>query len=283
MGLWADMLALLPAAIPLLPRDVVAYDWYYYPFGRHPRVELRNFAEVDLAPLLQKRGIEYWGCPMNGAFRHEPVPAFSDRLANILSWWKRCHRVGAAGFLITSWEANRLAIEITTAVDAAAACLWLDPAVDDPREMLARGFARVFGPKKAVRIAPSADASPKSRGSGAPRRSEDKLSHLTEARRWAQAALAGDKSAFAGYHRWQINDRWDVCAGREDVATYEDEARELARLLRSLSNGQSAFCRVSPLALRASLAFRLYLARRDVFVRRNAQAVFSYGGCSLTL
>ena len=145
LGLWADMLALLPAATPLLPRGVIAYDWYYYPFARHPRVELRNFAEVDLATPLQARGIEYWGCPMNGAFRYEPLPVFGERLANILSWWKRCRRVGAGGFLVTSWEANRLAIELTMAVDAAAACLWLDPEIKEPQEMLARGFARVFG------------------------------------------------------------------------------------------------------------------------------------------
>ena len=94
MGMWADMLALLPAAIPLLPRDLIAYDWYYYPFARLPRVELHNFAEIDLAAPLQARGIEYWGCAMNGAFRYEPMPVFGDRLANILSWWKRCRRVG---------------------------------------------------------------------------------------------------------------------------------------------------------------------------------------------
>ena len=103
LGLWADMLALLPAAIPQLPRDVIAYDWYYYPFARHPRVELHNFAEVDLATPLQARGIEYWGCPMNGAFRYEPLPIFGERLENIRSWWRRCRRVGAGGFLVTSW------------------------------------------------------------------------------------------------------------------------------------------------------------------------------------
>ena len=73
---------------------------------------------------------------MNGAFRYEPLPVFGERLENILSWWRRCRRVGAGGFLITSWEANRLALELTTAVDAAAACLWLNPGVEDPREML---------------------------------------------------------------------------------------------------------------------------------------------------
>jgi hypothetical protein len=103
MGLWADMLALLPAAIPRLPRDVIAYDWYYYPFARHPRVEIHNFAEIDLATPLRAQGIEYWGCPMAGAFRYEPLPVFGERMANIESWWRRCRRVGAGGFLITSW------------------------------------------------------------------------------------------------------------------------------------------------------------------------------------
>jgi hypothetical protein len=344
LGLWADMLALLPAAIPLLPRGVIAYDWYYYPFARHPRIELRNFAEVDLATPLQAHGIEYWGCPMNGAFRYEPLPVFGERLANILSWWKRCRRVGAAGFLVTSWEANRLAIELTTAIDAAAACLWLDPGVEDPREMLARGFARVFGSTKVGRVSEVAQPLRCSALPDAARRRGDKPPHPSEIRRWARAALACDEHAFAGYHRWQINDRWDVCAGREGLAHYEREARALERLCRSLlarstgssvrqtqddpereSNGSGPrACRgagdarvgqvfapgegvmvraqacpfdklrapsrsrgcarrrgrdkiaplPSPPALAASMAFRLYLARRDVFVRRATQAVF---------
>ena len=233
LGLWADMLALLPAAIPDLPRDVIAYDWYYYPFSRHPRVELRNFAEVDLATPLRARGIEYWGCPMNGAFRHEPLPVFGERLANIVDWWRRCRRVGAAGLLVTSWEANRLALELTTVVDAEAACLWLNPGIEDPREMLARGFARVFG--------------------------------RTGARRSARVALASDDHAFVGYPRWQINERWDVCAGQGGPVSFEEELRAVERAGRRLSG---------PPALAASVAFRLYLARRDVFVRRAAQAVF---------
>ena len=226
MGMWADMLALLPAAIPLLPRDVIAYDWYYYPFARQPRVELRNFAEVDLAAPLRARGIEYWGCPMNGAFRYEPLPVFGERLANLLSWWTRCRRVGAGGFLVTSWEANRLAIELTMAVDAAAASLWLDPQVDDPGEMLAKGFARVFGgthtglrsPSAGRRVVPASDGG---------------------WRRLARAALAGDKYAFAGYHRWQINDRWDACLGRDGVAPCENELNAVQGICRSLLKGDS--------------------------------------------
>ncbi len=126
LGMWADMLALLPEAIPLLPPGIIAYDWYYYPFGLAARLEIRNFADYDLAPALRARGIEYWGCPMNGAFRHEPLPIFRERLANIVSWWRRCRQTGAAGLLVTSWEGNRLAAEIPMTVDAAAAGLWLD-------------------------------------------------------------------------------------------------------------------------------------------------------------
>ncbi len=232
LGLWADMLALLPAAIPRLPRDVIAYDWYYYPFARRPRVELHNFAEINLATPLQARGIEYWGCPMNGAFRYEPMPIFGERLENIRSWWRRCRRVGAGGFLVTSWEANRLALELTTVIDAAAASLWLDPGIDDPPAMLRRGFERVFGPR---------------RGAAA-----------------ARAALTADTHPYSGYHRWQINDRWNVCAGREGVPPYQREETLFAGL------GRQAL----PMPLAASIAFRRYLAQRDVFVRRNAQAVF---------
>ena len=58
MGMWADMLCFLPEAIPLLPRDLIVYDWFYFPFRRLPRVELYNFHEYDLATPLQAHGIE---------------------------------------------------------------------------------------------------------------------------------------------------------------------------------------------------------------------------------
>jgi hypothetical protein len=232
MGLWADMLYFTPEAIPLLPRGLTAYDWYYYPFARKPRVEFFNFAERDLQPVLKTQGIAYYGCPMNGAFRHEPLPVFGDRLANIRSWWERCARVQAEGFLITSWEPQRLALETTTLVDAAAAGLWLEPAADDATALLARGLERTF-PGKTSRVL-------------------------------ARTLLAADEHAFAGYARWQINDRWDVFAGNENLASYERERSFFARLGRSKL----------PAPLAASVAFRSYLAERDVFVRSAARAVF---------
>ncbi len=234
LGLWADMLYFVPAAIPLLPRGITAYDWYYYPFAKKPRVEFFNFAERDLQPALRRQGIKYYGCPMNGAFRYEPLPVYGDRFGNIRSWWERCQAVKANGLLITSWEAYRLALETTTVVDAGAANLWLEPDHDDATAMLARGLERTFGSRPAGRQ--------------------------------ARALLAADEHAFAGYARWQINDRWDVFAGNESLKPYEAEVRFFERLQDSPYQWPEPFS--------ASLAFRLYLARRDVFVRTAARAVF---------
>jgi hypothetical protein len=278
MGMWADMLCLVPEAIPLLPRDLVAYDWFYYPFRRRPRVELYNFADYDLATPLRARGIEYWGCPMNGAFRHEPLPAFGDRLANLRSWWNRGRRTGAAGFLVTSWEPSRLAMALTTVVDAAAACLWLDPEIDDPAAMLARGLERTFG--RPVRPA-------------------------------ARILLAADRFPFSGYARWRIETRWDTCVSSGPLHPWRSEARILARLAARAAPGRpgpnfpsptgsrSGIGRRShaatagrtggnlpggaappgdaafPEPVRASLAFRRTLAERDLFVRQAAQAVLA--------
>ena len=236
LGLWADMLYFIPEAIPLLPRGITAYDWYYYPFGRKPRVEFFNFAERDLHPALKKQGIHYYGCPMNGAFRHEPLPVFGDRLANICSWWQRGQAVKAEGMLITSWEPYRLALETTTVVDAAAANLWLEPDGDDATMMLARGLERALG--------------------------------SDNARLQARALLAADAHAFSGYARWQINDRWDIFAGNESLKPYVKDLKFYERLQGGSYDWPAAFS--------ASLAFRLYLAQRDLFVRQAARDVFRW-------
>lgn len=236
MGLWADMLALLPEAIPQLPRGLAAYDWYYYPFPRLPRMELHNFAEYDLAPALARAGIDYWGCPMNGAFRFEPLPIFADRLDNIRSWWKRVQATNARGMLITSWESYRLAQELCAVVDASAASLWLDR--DDPDNVacLSRGFRRAFA-------CPS-----------------DVADHA------ARACLQADHAPFAGYARWERNERWDTVAPREGTQRSEHEALLLRRLARKKDH---------PAPLVSSLGFRAYLAERDWFVRRAVRGVLT--------
>ncbi len=200
MGLWADMLALIPDAIPQLPRGLIAYDWYYYPFPRHPRMELHNYADYDLAPAFAKQGIEYWGCPMNGGFRHEPLPVFGERLATAQSWWRRCRQTHAGGFLMTGWEPQRLAFEMPMVVDAATACLWLNPEIDDHAGMLAKGFERIFG--------------------------------KAGSREAARAALACDEHAFAGYAKWETHDRWDNLAGPEGPARSARSAKFFTRLAK---------------------------------------------------
>ena len=234
MGMWADMLYFLPGAIPLLPADLIAYEWYYYGFPRRPRVELFNFAESRVGEQLRARGITVWGCPMNGSARYEPLPHFTDRMANILSWWRHGGRLGIEGLLVTSWEPFRLAMEMTTVVDAAAATLWLNPGVTDPKEMMTRGFARVFG--------------------------------RSSARKAAGVALASDRYPFGGYPRWQVNERWDTVSRREPLAPFLAEEKFCTRVAVPGTP-------VLPAPLRASLEFRRYLAQRDVFVRRAARGL----------
>ncbi|TAG32004.1 MAG: glycoside hydrolase family 20, partial [Verrucomicrobia bacterium] len=222
---------------------LAAYDWYYHPFGRHPRMELRTFAEYDLAPALRAAGIAYWACPMNGAFRHEAAPMWTDRLQNLAAWWARAHRTAAAGYLVTSWEPYRLALPTPTLMDAAAAALWSQPdSLTDPASLLAAGLRR-HCPRLA---APSA-------------------------RSLARRLLATDALAFVGNSRWEINLGWASVAGRRDTALpHARAARQLNRLA-----ADALFTRISDLgALRATVQFQAYLAQREVFVRTAAALTF---------
>lgn len=231
MGMWGDMLYFLPAAVPLLPKDVTIYEWYYYGFRRRPRVELFNFAESRLGQQLRDRGFKVWGCPMNGSARYEPLPHFTDRLHNILSWWRHGQRIGTEGMLVTSWEPFRLALEMTTVVDAAAASLWLNPGVTDPQEMLTRGFSRVFGSKTA--------------------------------RTSAKVAIACDRYPFSGYPLWQSNTRWDTVSRRTSLAVHKTEERYFAKLAKQAKG--------LPAPLKASVQLRHYFAARDLFTHTAAQ------------
>lgn len=239
LAMWADMLALLPGAIPLLPRGIAAFDWYYYPFERSPRMELRNFAEYDLAPALANQGIGYWGCGSDGAFRHEPMPVFGERLGNLRSWWLRCRRTGAEGFLSACWESYRLAQELTTVVDAAAASLWLDPGIDDTVEMLALGFKRVCGGTRSHEL--------------------------------ARLALACDERAFVGYARWEINERWDLCHRRDSPTRHEKDARFFERA----ASRQVPEAFAASLRFRSYLAERDAFVRRSAAGTRELRRLLS--------
>ncbi len=192
-AIWADMLIMLPEAIPHLPSEIHAYDWYYHPFRTSPRFELYNFSEYDLHPPLEEHGIKYWACPMNGAFRHEPLPVFGERLANAVSWWNRAKKVNATGYLVSSWEASHLTPETTTVVDAAIASLWLDGDATDAPTLLKRGFERVAGTGTAANN--------------------------------ARLAMACDERAFAGYARAERHQNWDTSLLLEGVSPAAAEAR----------------------------------------------------------
>ena len=242
LGLWADMLALLPEAIPLLPAHagLAAYDWYYHPFGRHPRMELYNFTEYDLAPALAAAGIAYWACPMNGAFRHESSPVWTDRLQNLAAWQHRAQATGAAGYLVTSWEPHRLAFPATTLMDAAAATLWLEPGTPvDPANLLAAGLRRYEATLGAV-----------------------------AARSLARRILATDTLAFVGNSRWEINNGWAPVASRRDSPQpFARASRRLSRLAAAPELTELGG-RKSPLGFLASTGrFLAYLAEREAFVR----------------
>ncbi|MCS6244603.1 MAG: family 20 glycosylhydrolase [Opitutus sp.] len=242
LGLWADMLALLPEAIPLLPAHagLAAYDWYYHPFGRHPRMELYNFAEYDLAPALAAAGIAYWACPMNGAFRHESAPVWTDRLQNLAAWNRRAQDTGAAGYLVTSWEPHRLAFPTTSLMDAAAATLWLDPSTpDDPASLLAAGL----------------------------RRYEPVLGAVA-ARSLARRILATDAQAFVGNSRWEINNGWAPVASRRDSPLpFARASRRLSRLATTPELTEQDGLKFPLQFLAATARFLAYLAEREAFVR----------------
>jgi hypothetical protein len=300
MGLWADMLALLPEAIRFLPGGTIAYDWYYYPFRRHPAVELHNYRPYDLTPALRRQGVEYWGCPMSGPFRFEPLPTFGDRLANLRSWWDRCKRVKAAGFLVTAWEPSRVAAPVVQAVDAAAAQLWLPP----------KGVGTANADSGRAR-------SDQAMLAGGMRRAWNVPAPL--ARSLASTALAADRYPYAGYFRWELDEDWAFGAGRGDAARLRKERRFFDRLIgrlaatmpfdrwarraggarpladpernrraRALRASAGANPYIANLALSrspgvkvfaASLVLRAYLAARDEYVvtgrfDREAKAVF---------
>jgi hypothetical protein len=225
MAIWADMLIMLPEAIPQLPPGIAAYDWYYHGFNRLPRFELFNFKEYDLEPALRQRGIPYWACPMNGAFRQEPLPVFGERLANAVAWWQRGQAVGAQGFLVSSWEPSHLTPELTAVIDAAIAGLWLDGDAPDHATLLSRGLRRATSIRR-----PAAES---------------------------RLALACDERAFAGYAQLERHRYWDTSPLTEGD---QREATKIRFFDRAAKRAQFAPLKTS-LRWRQYLAQREYFVR----------------------
>ncbi|MDX2185804.1 MAG: family 20 glycosylhydrolase [Opitutaceae bacterium] len=276
LGLWGDMLALFPEAIEQVSRGTHVYEWFYYPFDHLPRLELHGFRDYDLAPALKEAGARVWGCPMNGAFRWEVLPIFRDRLENARSWYKRCQRINAHGFLVTSWEGYRVSFPVYAVIDAAIASLWLDGPDLSADEMLARGFERAASPLRSRESSRSPFASPRdiatlaslpSGYSEAPRLVPPRAA----SRRLATLALASDKYPFSGYLEWELNQRWDGGATCLSIQKLRHQASALDRLLADsvrVCKGNQAG---AAFAFSASLRLRTVLARRALFVREAAE------------
>ncbi len=98
--------------------------------------------------------------------------------------------------------------------------------------MLAKGFERVFG--------------------------------KSGAREAARAALRCDEHAYAGYAKWELNDRWDAAAGPEGPARAARGARFFSRLAKQKN---------LPAPFAASAALNAYLSEREAFLRTNARLV----------
>jgi len=240
MGMWGDMLYYMLDAIPLLPKDIVVYDWYYYPFKQLPKVELYNFAEVDLTGLLTDAGIDVYGCPNNGPFNKEPITPFIDRLENVISWWRYCHRKKTKGILITSWSPNRTSPELNTLVDAAAASLWLNPGETDPKKMLEQGVNRAWGSRK-----PSV----------------------------AKLIEKVEKYQYCGYYRWQTYDNWRALANGDPVTPFRREEKHFRGLVDRAETGQTS------VPFKNILNIRHYIAQKDLFLSENSARIFHARQC----
>ncbi len=235
MGMWGDMLYYTPEAIPFLPKDLVVYDWYYYPFRRLPRIEIYNFAEVDLTGRLRSAGIDVYGCPNNGPFMLEPITPFQDRLRNVLSWWHYGRQKNTQGLVITSWCPTRTSPELNSLVDAAAASLWLNPGELSPQKMLKQGLQRMWGierPSVAVLFA------------------------------------AVEKYQYSGCYRWQTHTNWRALAHGDSVEPLRREESHFCSLTKRARTLKI------PTPFPESLTIRHYISKKDLFLATASAQVF---------
>ncbi len=103
MVIWGDMLYYFPEAIGLLPKDIIVMDWYYYSFTDTPKVELFNFAPVDLTSALRSAGLEVWHTP--SVWPNAPIGDIRDRLANLRDYARYAlQRQPTATLVNTDWN-----------------------------------------------------------------------------------------------------------------------------------------------------------------------------------
>jgi len=79
LGLWADMLALLPEAIPLLPDGHRRLRLVLLPVQPAAADRTAQLPGVRPCRAAAGPGNRILGLSMNGAFRHESLPVFGER------------------------------------------------------------------------------------------------------------------------------------------------------------------------------------------------------------
>jgi len=104
--IWGDMLYYFPQAIGLLDKSIIVMDWYYYDFPDTPRVELFNFAPVDITKALKEAGFTVWLTP--SVWPNLPFGDVADRLGNLRSWCRYGQERGADEYEFNTDWSNHL-------------------------------------------------------------------------------------------------------------------------------------------------------------------------------
>ncbi len=144
-GIWGDMFYYYPEKIPQIPKDVVVFDWFYYPFETRPRVEQFGFREIDSAGALRRAGLRVWGCSLGNGFGFgDFFPDWDERLRNIRGWAAYGAQTGCEGQLITAWEQRNGSRHFNHAIDATAPLFWTKGRRPSIEAALTEGVTRAY-------------------------------------------------------------------------------------------------------------------------------------------
>ncbi len=99
MAIWGDMLRHHPDIIPLIPNDIIIYDWNYSPIPKSWAKGIRK---------LRKRGFEVVVVPAASRSAEVFMPDKVHHLENIPQFIEMGIDEGASGVLVSTWEAFNL-------------------------------------------------------------------------------------------------------------------------------------------------------------------------------
>lgn len=133
MIMWDDMFELYPAALDVIPRDVIMCCWNYDNLVDLPTAHFLNRYREDTFAKYDKMGFTYIFAPSDGMSRN--VRTFSEYAA----------RHNALGGLLTTWEkSNRFLYENYPTI-AFAGRLWDHPEAGNAEELFEECIKNIFG------------------------------------------------------------------------------------------------------------------------------------------